>query len=63
VVGHRRQQLLRIVDDAALEVSGVRIQLRHLRRDGFDDSRIGMTHARHVVIGVEVSVAVRVDEV
>ncbi len=56
------QQLLGIGDDAFIEITRVYIEAGGLVGNRRDDTRVAMADAWHIVVGVEIGVAIRVIE-
>ncbi|SKT42932.1 Uncharacterised protein [Mycobacteroides abscessus subsp. abscessus] len=61
--GHGGKQTFRVIDDALVEIPRVGVEGGQLPGDRADDVRVAMAHACHVVVGIEVAVALAVEEV
>ncbi len=56
------QQAFGIVDHGLVEIARVRVQHSRLPRDGLHDMRMAVPHRHHIIIGIEIGVALRVVE-
>ena len=59
--GKCRDQFLRVSQDQLVEIAGVRIERRRLLRDSRHHVRMTVPDRRHVVVDVEITVALRVE--
>jgi hypothetical protein len=60
--GQRGKQLLRVIEDGFLDVTGVGVQRLHLFVDSRYDTRVGVTDRGNVVVNVEVLISVPVKQ-
>ena len=62
VAGKARRQALRQLDDVLVEVARVRVEQAGLLGERGDDARVGMADRGHVVVAVEIALAVGVEQ-
>ena len=60
--GKRGKELLRVIEDGFLDVTGVGVQRLHLFVDSRYDTRVGVTDRGNVVVNVEILISVPVEQ-
>ena len=60
--GERGKELLRVIEDGFLDVTGVGVQRLHLFVDSRYDTRVGVTDRGNVVVNVEILISVPVKQ-
>ena len=62
LVRHSGKDILRVMQDVLVQVAGVSVEHRCLLGQGFDHARMAMPNGGHVVVHVEVFLAIRIPQ-